>query len=179
MSLAEQTSPQYQLRFEQDVPVPVSDGLVLRANVFRPEAPGQFPVIMAQGVYGKDVHFEDAFKSQWDQLVAVYPDLASNGSTGRYLRWETADPERWVPDGFVVIQVDTRGTGKSPGYLDPRSPREIVDYCDAIEWAATQPWSNGKIGLLGISYYAAGQWMIAAERPPHLAAMLPWQGTYD
>src|SRR5687767_13984357 len=132
MSLVERTSLGYQLRFEQDVAVPVSDGLVLSANVFRPEAPGQFPVIMAQGVYGKDVHFEDAFKPQWNQLIAAYPDLASNGSTGRYLRRETADPERWVPDGFVVIQVDSRGTGKSPGYLDPRSPREIVDYYDAI-----------------------------------------------
>ena len=61
---------------------------------------------MAQGVYGKDVHFEDGFKPQWDQLVSVYPELFSNGSTGRYLRWETADPERWVPDEFVIIQID-------------------------------------------------------------------------
>ena len=179
MSSAEPTSPKYQLRFEQDVPVPVSDGAVLRANVFRPDAPGKFPVVMAQGVYGKDVHFEDAFKPQWDQLVAVYPDLARRGSSGRYLRWETADPERWVPDGFVVIQVDTRGTGKSPGYLDPRSPREIVDYHDAIEWAASQPWSNGKIGLLGISYYAVTQWRVATLRPPHLAAICPWEGYVD
>ena len=68
--------------FEQDVPVPVSDGNVLRANVFRPDAAGACPVIMAQGVYGKDVHFEDGFKPQWDQLVSVYPELFSNGSTG-------------------------------------------------------------------------------------------------
>jgi len=179
MSPAERTLPQYQLAFEQDVPVPVSDGLVLRANVFRPDAPGRFPVIMAQGVYGKDVHFEDAFKPQWDQLLAVYPELARSGSTGRYLRWETADPERWVPDGFVVIHVDTRGTGKSPGYLDPRSPREIVDYYEAIEWAARQPWSNGKIGLLGISYYAVTQWRVATLRPPHLSAICPWEGYVD
>jgi uncharacterized protein len=165
--------------FEQDVAVPVSDGNVLRGNVFRPDAPGRFPVIMAQGVYGKDVHFEDAFKPQWDQLVSVYPDLARDGSTGRYLRWETADPERWVPDGFVIIQVDSRGSGKSPGYLDPRSPREIADYHDAIEWAAQQPWSNGKVGLLGISYYAVTQWRVATLRPPHLAAICPWEGYVD
>src|SRR5580698_7072224 len=165
--------------FEQDVPVPVSDGNVLRANVFRPDAPGSYPVIMAQGVYGKDVHFEDGFKPQWDQLISVYPELCSNGSTGRYLRWETADPERWVPDGFVIIQIDSRGSGKSPGYLDPRSPREIVDYFDAIEWAALQPWSNGKIGLLGISYYAVTQWRVATLRPPHLAAICPWEGYVD
>jgi predicted acyl esterase len=165
--------------FEQDVPIEVSDGNVLRANVFRPDAPGRFPVVMAQGVYGKDVHFEDAFKMQWDQLIGTYPELCSNGSTGRYLRWETADPERWVPDGFVIIQVDSRGAGKSPGYLDPRSPREIVDYYDTIEWAAAQPWSNGKVGLLGISYYAVTQWRVATLRPPHLAAICPWEGYVD
>ncbi|MDF2120254.1 CocE/NonD family hydrolase [Roseiarcaceae bacterium H3SJ34-1] len=169
----------YRMIFEQDVAVPVSDGLVLRANVFRPDAEGRFPVVMAQGVYGKDLHFEDGFKAQWDQLIAVYPDLCGNGSTGKYLRWETADPERWVPDGFVIVQVDSRGAGKSPGYLDPRSPREITDYYDAIEWAARQPWSNGRIGLLGISYYAVTQWRVATLQPPHLAAMCPWEGYVD
>jgi uncharacterized protein len=165
--------------FEQDVPVPVSDGTVLRANVFRPDAAGAYPVIMAQGVYGKDVHFEDGFKPQWDQLVSVYPELCCDGSTGRYLRWETADPERWVPDGFVIIQIDSRGSGKSPGYLDPRSPREIADFYDAVEWAARQTWSNGKIGLLGISYYAVTQWRVATLQPPHLAAICPWEGYVD
>lgn len=165
--------------FEQDVQIPISDGAVLRANVFRPATEGTFPVVMAQGVYGKDVHFEDGFKPQWDQLISVYPELGSNGSTGRYLRWETADPERWVPDGFVIIQIDSRGSGKSPGYLDPRSSREIMDYFEAIEWAATRPWSNGKVGLLGISYYAVTQWRVATLRPPHLAAICPWEGYTD
>lgn len=165
--------------YEQDVPVPVSDGHVLMANVFRPDKEGRFPVVMAQGVYGKDLHFEDGFKMQWEQLLSVYPDLCRNGSTGRYLRWETADPERWVPDDFVIIQIDSRGCGKSPGYLDPRSPREMVDYADAIEWAAAQSWSNGKVGLLGISYYAVTQWRVATLRPPHLAAICPWEGYVD
>ena len=143
--VAEQPKP-FRLLFEQDVPIPVGDGLVLRANVFRLDAEGYFPVIMSQGVYGKDLHFEYGFKAQWDQLISVYPDLCSSGSTGKYLRWETADAERWVPDGFVIIQIDSRGSGKSPGYLDPRSPREIVDYHDAIEWAAHQPWSRARSG---------------------------------
>ncbi len=89
------------------------------------------------------------------------------------------DPEMWVPDGYVVISVDSRGAGKSPGRLDPNSPAEFRDFYDAVEWAGTQSWSSGKVGLLGISYYAAGQWFVAAMRPPHLAAILPWQGTYD
>lgn len=169
----------YTLRVEKDVPIEMNDGIVLRANVYRPAEDGQFPVIMAHGVYGKDAHFEDAFKPQWDTLIKIYPDLCRNGSTGKYLRWEIVDPERYIPDGYIVIQVDARGTGKSPGYLDPRSARELQDYYECIEWAGTQPWSNGKVGLCGISYFAFTQWGVAAMRPPHLAAICPWEGFVD
>ena len=169
----------YEMRVEKDVPITVSDGNVLRANVFRPMAEGKFPVVLAQGVYGKDIHFEDGFKPQWDKLIAIYPDLVGKGSSGKYLRWETVDPERFVPDGYVVVQVDSRGTGKSPGYLDPRASREMQDYYECIEWAGTQPWSNGKVGLCGISYYAFTQWAVAAMQPPHLAAICPWEGFVD
>jgi predicted acyl esterase len=167
------------LVFEKDVAVPVGDGNVLRANVFRPDRDGRFPVVMAQGIYGKDVHFEDAFKPQWQKLLKLYPGLCQDGSTGRYLRWETVDPERWVPDGYVVVQVDARGSGKSPGYLDPYSPREIQDYYDAIQWAGAQAWSNGKVGLIGVSYYSITQWLVAALQPPHLKAIVPWEGACD
>ena len=91
--------------------------------------------------------------------------------------FETPDPEVWVPHGYVTIRVDSRGACKSPGKLDVNSPQEFVDFYDAIEWAGVQPWSNGKVGLIGISYYACGQWMVASLRPPHLAAIQPWQGT--
>ena len=180
------------LVFEKDVAIEMNDGNVLRANVFQPrapgwsaggaqskDAPGRYPVILAHGVYGKDIHFADGYKPQWDGLTKVYPELTDNGSSGRYLRWETCDPERFVPDGYVVVQVDSRGTGKSPGFLDPRAPREMQDYYECIEWAGTQPWSNGKVGLLGISYYAFTQWAVAAMRPPHLAAICPWEGFTD
>lgn len=167
------------MRIEKHVAVPVADGTVLRANVYRPDASGRFPVVMAHGVYGKDVHFADAFSVQWAKLNELYPGLAKDGSSGRYLRWETVDPERWVPDGYVVIQVDARGSGMSPGYLDPFSPLEIRDYYDAIEWAARQPWSNGKVGLAGVSYYAMTQWLVAALQPPSLAAIIPWEGAAD
>lgn len=173
------TKMKYAMHFDKDVPITMRDGIVLRANIFRPAAEGKFPVVMAQGVYGKDVHFADAFAPQWEKLKAIYPDLDSNGSTGRYLRWETVDPERWVPDGYVIIQIDSRGTGKSEGYLDPRSAREMQDYYECIEWAGAQPWSNGKIGLCGISYYAFTQWAVASMQPPHLAAICPWEGFVD
>ena len=173
------TETKYTMQFDKDVPITMRDGIVLRANIFRPKAEGKFPVVMAHGVYGKDIHFADAFTPQWDKLKAIYPDLDSNGSTGRYLRWETVDPERWVPDGYVIIQVDSRGTGKSEGYLDPRSAREMQDFYECIEWAGVQPWSNGKVGLCGISYYAFTQWAVAAMQPPHLAAICPWEGFVD
>lgn len=165
--------------FERDVALTMSDGAVLRANVFRPEAPGQYPVVMAMGAYGKDVHFEDAFNPQWQVLKRIYPELDSNGSTGRFLRWEVVDPERWVPDGFVVIQIDSRGTGRSEGYLDPFGPVETRDYYEWIEWAGVQPWSNGKVGLIGVSYLAIKQWQVAALNPPHLAAIVPWEGSSE
>ncbi len=173
------SAKRFEMKVEKNVGISVGDGLVLRCNVFRPAAEGRFPVVMAQGVYGKDIHFEDAFKPQWQKLLEVYPDLCKNGSTGKYLRWETVDPERWVPDGYVVIQIDSRGTGQSPGYLDPRSPREMQDYYECIEWAGQQGWSNGKVGLCGISYYAFTQWAVAAMQPPHLAAICPWEGFVD
>ena len=165
--------------YEKDQPIPMDDGVVLRANVFRPEGEGRFPVVMAQGIYGKDVHFADGFPTQFKRLLAAYPGLCSDGSTGRFLRWETVDPERWVPDGYVVVQIDSRGAGMSPGYLDPRSPREISDYYQAIEWAGVQPWSNGRVGLIGVSYLAFTQWSVAALQPPHLAAIVPWEGLVD
>lgn len=165
--------------FEKDVAVRMSDGLSLRVNIFRPAGAGRYPVVMSHGIYGKDVHFSHAFKPQWEKLTKTYPDLARNGSSGRFLRWEVPDPERWVPNGFIIVVADTRGSGKSPGYLDPRQPREDQDYYDLIEWAGTQDWSNGKVGLLGISYLAINQWKAAALRPPHLAAICPWEGHWD
>lgn len=177
--LKPRTTVENGLVFERDVALTMSDGAVLRANVFRPETPGRYPVVMAMGAYGKDVHFEDAFTPQWKVLKQIYPELDSHGSTGRYLRWEVVDPERWVPDGFVVIQVDARGTGRSEGYLDPFGPVETRDFYEWIEWAGEQPWSNGKVGLIGVSYLAIKQWQVAALRPPHLAAIVPWEGSSD
>src|SRR6266850_60287 len=163
---------------DKDVAIPVRDGAVLRANVFRPDAGGRFPVLMTLGPYGKDVHLSQFMPEAWEALKRRHPEILK-ASSCKYLVFETPDPEMWAPHGYAVVKVDSRGSGKSPGKLDVNSPAEFRDFHDAIEWAAVQPWSSDKVGLLGISYYAAGQWMIAAERPPHLAAILPWQGTYD
>ena len=166
------------MRMEWDVPIEMDDGLVLRADVFRPPDDGRYPVIMSQGPYGKGLAFQEGYARQWEALARDHPEALA-GSTNRYQAWELADPERWVPDGYAVVRVDSRGSGSSPGVIDSRSPREIRDFARCIEWAAERPWSNGRIGLLGISYYAINQWLVAGLQPPDLAAMIPWEGAAD
>lgn len=163
---------------EFDVPITMEDGLVLRADVFRPLEEGAYPVLMTSGPYGKGLSFQEAYKFNWDNLVAAFPEVAE-GTTNKYQNWETVDPEKWVPEGYVCVRVDSRGAGRSPGFLDPWSPRETLDFYHCIEWAGTQPWSNGKVGLSGISYYAMNQWHVAALQPPHLTAMLVQEGASD
>ena len=163
---------------ERDVPITMDDGLVLRADVFRPKNGAPCPVIMTQGVYGKGVPYRDAFAPQWKVLMSEKPEV-HRGSSKEFMVWETVDPETWVPYGYVIIRVDARGSGRSPGKLDIFSPREIKDYYNAIEWAGIQPWSTGRVGLNGISYYSITQWLVASLQPPHLAAIIPWEGAGD
>jgi predicted acyl esterase len=166
------------MSIEWDVPIAMDDGIVLRADVYKPVAPGKYPVIMTYGPYGKGLSFQEGYKTAWDLMAARYPD-ALEGSSNKYQAWEVPDPEKWVPDGYVCIRVDSRGAGRSPGKIDHFSLRETLDYYQCIEWAGVQPWSNGKVGLNGISYYGANQWLVASMRPPHLAAICPWEGYSD
>ena len=166
------------MMIERDVPVPAGDGVVLRADVFRPEGPGRYPVILSYGPYAKGLAFQEGYADQWRLMTEAHPDVA-RGSSNVHQNWEVVDPEKWVPDGYCCVRVDSRGAGRSPGLLDPFSPRETQDLYECIEWAAAQPWSTGKIGLNGISYYAMNQWHVAALHPPHLAAMCVWEGAAD
>jgi hypothetical protein len=161
-----------------DLPITMDDGIVLRADVFRPIAPGHYPVIASYGPYAKWLAFQDGYPTAWEIMIREHPDVAA-GSTNKYQSWEVVDPEKWVPDGYVVVRVDSRGAGRSPGFIDHFSPRETQDLYNTIEWAAAQPWSNGKVGLAGISYYAINQWQVAGLQPPHLAAICVWEGAGD
>lgn len=167
-----------EMRIEWDVPIPVDDGVVLRADVFRPTGDERYPVILSYGPYGKGLAFQEGYQPQWDYMVEHYPEVAE-GTSNRYQNWEVVDPEKWVPDGYVCVRVDSRGTGRSPGEVDVWSRREALDFFQCIEWAAEQPWSNGRIGLAGISYYAMNQYQVAALAPPHLVAICPWEGASD
>lgn len=151
--------------FEKDVMIPMRDRLQLAADIFKPEADGDYPVIMTVSPYQKDI--------PWN-----VPD-GHSAAQHAYQCWETPDPLQWVAEGYIVIRVDSRGAGKSPGYHEVWSTQEARDYYDAIEWAATQDWCNGNVGASGISYYAMSQWRVAALNPPSLKAIVPWGGGAD
>ncbi len=163
---------------EWDVSIRMSDGVTMRADVFRPLQPGKYPVILTYGPYAKGLPFEVGYKTAWHRMITAYPEVAQ-GTSNKYQSWELVDPEKWVPDGYVCLRVDSRGAGNSEGFLDVWCAQEARDQFECIEWAAVQPWSNGKVGLNGISYYAMNQWQTAALQPPHLAAMCAWEGASD
>jgi hypothetical protein len=156
----------------------MDDGLVLRADVFRPVKDGKYPAILTYGPYAKGLAFQDGYPSAWQRMTEKHPDVAA-GSSNLYQSWEVVDPEKWVPHDYACVRVDSRGCGVSPGRIDHFSPRETKDFYDCIEWAGVQPWSNGKVGLNGISYYGINQWHVATLQPPHLAAMCIWEGAAD
>lgn len=163
-----QPDPSVRVLVEEDVPIPVRDGTRLRCDIYRPDKPGRYPVIMAFAPYPRRVG------------AGVMPGVDDNGGVGtRYWYFEQANPEYWVPRGYVYISVSTRGYGGSEGITNALSYFEARDYYDAVEWAAVQPWSTGRIGLYGISYYAMSQYWVAGLRPPHLSAIVPWEGLLD
>ena len=166
------------MQIDYNVPIEASDGLILRANIYRPLKNGQYPVVLAYGVYAKDLHVKDLYPTQYEKLKKYCPE-SFVGTTGIHMSWEVVDPELWCPDGYVCIRVDSRGAGCSPGHMSTLSAREAQDIYDCIEWAAQQPWCNGKVGMLGISYYGCNAWQAAALNPPHLAAVIAWEGYSD
>ena len=103
-------------------------------------------------------------------MVEQHPDVAL-GSSNKYQNLGgRGTPRNGCRDGYACVRVDSRGAGRSPGvYGTPFSDRETRDFYECIEWAGAQPWSNGKVGANGISYYAINQWQVACLKPPHLA----------
>src|SRR5664279_3333152 len=150
---------------EKDVEVPMRDGARLMADVFRPQDGTRVPALLNLGPYQKD--------KLW-----VPPDTLEE-KPNPYMNWETVNPLWWVPRGYAAVRVDGRGSGKSQGQCEPWSLAESVDFYDAIEWAAAQPWCNGNVGLSGISYFAINQWFAANQQPPSLKAIIPWEGFAD
>lgn len=168
------------MRITWNAPIVMPDGITLRADVFRPvDESARYPVIISHGLYAKGLSYQEGYSPQWEKMVQEHPEIL-DGSTNKYQCWEVTDPERWVPHGYAVVRVDSRGVGCSEGFLDPTLPsQEADDHVTSIEWAGTQAWSNGAVGILGISYYAVMGWLVAARQPRHLKALIPWEGFVD
>lgn len=158
--------------FEKDVPVTLRDGTVIYVDIFRPNDNERHPSIMAWSPYGKEIggqHLDDVpFRSG-------VPLDATSGLE----KFEAPDPAFWVKYGYVIINPDSRGAFNSEGNLIYWGSQMARDGYDTIEWAATQKWSNGKVGMSGNSWLTVSQWFIAGEEPPHLAAIAPWEGFVD
>ena len=156
----------YKLIVEKDVAIPLRDGAIIRADIFRPDGGDEkFPILLITGPYQKD------------KLWVPPSDLEEKANP--YMNWECCNPLWWCPRGYALVRVDSRGSGKSLGQSDPSSYQEAVDTYDAIEHVAKQSWSNGNVGTLGISYHANFQWRVANLQPPSLKAIMPWEGRAD
>ncbi|CAK7211655.1 hypothetical protein SCUCBS95973_001188 [Sporothrix curviconia] len=152
-------------------PTSLDDPLIIRANVYRPKHGRPCPVLVTYGPYGKDIDYKYFHPKSFAE---VNTDHKSQHSA-----WETPEPSFWTAKDYVVVRADERGTGQSPGHLDAISAAVTDAFVDLVEWAAVQSWSTGKVGLLGISYYAFTQWPVAARKPKGLAAIVPWEGMSD
>ena len=100
------------MRITWHQPIEMDDGIVLSADVYRPVGDGRYPVILSHGVYAKGLAYQDGYPMQWQKMIADHPEIL-DGSTNQYQAWEVTDPERWVPHGYAVVRVDSRGSGWS------------------------------------------------------------------
>ncbi len=156
---------------ERDVAVSLRDDIVVHADVYRPADDRPVPPLLTWGPYGKHADLP---------VTTLYPDGGvAPGQLSAHTAFESPDPVFWVGHGYAVVTVDPPGTWYSDGDATFVSPEEAAFGYDYVEWAGTQPWSTGKVGLSGVSYLTTSQWNIAATNPPHLAAINPWEGWSD
>ena len=162
------------IRRFRGVKVPLQNGSYVYADVFRPDKDGRFPVVMNCGVYGRAFHHfsicnESSFEAHEEEEERYFQ---GNSDGLIFENHETVNTADWVPHDYVVMRVDGPGTGGSPGRLAPWGFSTAEAFRDAIEWAGEQPWSNGNVGLWGMSYYAMTQHAVASLQPSHLKAMI-------
>ncbi|MGX5771846.1 CocE/NonD family hydrolase [Microbacterium trichothecenolyticum] len=167
------------VRIQRDVEVPMRDGTLLRANIYLPVSGTPVPAILCAHPYGKDALPRRARRGyrinpQFRILRQTAPVHISDETS-----WEAPDPAWWVPQGYAVVNLDVRGAGRSDGVGSLMSDAEAEDVYDAIEWVAGQDWCDGGVAMLGVSYLAISQYKAAALRPPHLRAIVPWEGFTD
>lgn len=158
---------------EKDTPVTLRDGTVIHVDVFRPAGAEQVPVIVAWSPYGKGQGTSDSARGVF-AMVGL-----DGGIVSGLEKFEGPDPAYWCARGYAICHPDPRGVIDSEGDSVLWDRQEGRDCYDVIEWLAEQPWCTGKVGMSGTSYLAVSQWFTAAEQPPHLAAINPWEGVSD
>ena len=149
--------PSFGIARDNNARVLLRDGVTLLADVHRPEADGRYPALIAASPYPRQMQ-----------------DL---GAPAGFI--EAGATDFWVPRGYVHVIANVRGTGGSGGTFGFFDPQERRDMYDLVEWAAAQPWCDGNVGMIGISYFAMTQLEAAVERPPHLKAIFPVAVTAD
>ncbi|QIS10911.1 CocE/NonD family hydrolase [Nocardia arthritidis] len=192
---AEHDGPQRypSIHIDWDIPITMSDGTVLKANVYRPaDANGPIttplPTIVNVTPYTKLVTMIGQTAASIpilsDAVINFFRDFQLDGTPlegltdatrflgGGFARTALVDPVL-VRSGYTQIVVDTRGTGFSQGFWEPWGPTEQRDTPEIIAWAAAQPWSDGNIGMSGASYSGVNQLEAAEKRPPALKAIVP------
>jgi predicted acyl esterase len=155
---------QYNIIIERNISIPVSDGITLDSDVFRPQSNDKFPALISISPYSKEIQSARIWPSG---VSAAIVHGCGNGLI------EGGAIDFFVKRGYVRIIASTRGTGKSGGAYRYMDKREVQDMYEVIEWAARQPWCNGSVGMVGTSYFAACQQYVAALQPPHLKAIFP------
>jgi len=157
---------------EQDAAVPMRDGTITYCDIYRPAGQTNIPIIIAWSPYGKRP-CADSPQTEWQTLGVPH------GSHSNFTKFEGPDPAYWCHKGYAIANYDPRGVGNSEGDIYLWSSQEGRDGYDLVEWLAKQDWCNGKVSMAGNSALAMAQWRIAAECPPHLACIAPWEGTAE
>ncbi|MCX5214760.1 CocE/NonD family hydrolase [Kitasatospora sp. NBC_00240] len=158
---------------DKDVAVTLRDGVTIRVDVFRPAGTEKVPVIVAWSPYGKN-------HGTAPSVLGLFTMLGiDNGTLSGLQKFEGPDPAYWCAQGYAVCNPDPRGIANSEGDSVMFGRQEGQDCHDLIEWLAVQDWCTGKVAMSGTSYLAIAQWFTAAEQPPHLAAINPWEGLSD
>lgn len=160
------SQPTHKLRVERNVRITARDGTSLACDVYRPQEPGRYPALLSYSHYGKDLQRVTGKRAPLSPLIG-------NGGL------EAGDSEYFVSRGYVHVIADARGSGDSAGEYCYQGPKEQEDGYDIIEWMAAQPWCDGNCGMLGMSYFGVMQYMVAAQQPPHLKAIVPYEALTD
>lgn len=161
---------------EQDVEIVMRDGVKTYADIYRPKDAVNIPCIIGWSWFGKRQCTDDPDPEE----VSSYQTYGVPfGSYSKHGGFEVADPEYWCHKGYAICKYDPRGTNNSEGDILYTTQQEARDMYDVIEFLGVQPWCNGKIGMSGDSGPAVAQWKAASQKPPHLAAIAPWEGVTD